>query len=66
MQKVKTARRPNVIRMLHVVQRLEVKRDELNPMLVPTRNADANLDDLRAWRASSETLRKALPVRGGK
>lgn len=62
MKRNTTIRRPAVISMLHVVGRLEVKRDELNPLLVPMRNADQNLDDLRKWRASSQALRAALPV----
>jgi len=62
-QRIKKGRRPAVISMLHTVARLEAIRDKLNPTLVPLRNADQNLDALRAWRATSGTLRAALPVK---
>lgn len=62
MKRNTTIRRPAVISMLHVVERLEVKRDQLNPLLVPLRKADQNLDELREWRNSSKTLRGSLPV----
>lgn len=65
MKRNTTIRRPRVLSMLHAVARLEAKRDELNPELVLRLNADANLDVLKAWRATSATLRAALPVKGG-
>ena len=66
MKRNTTIRRPRVLSMLHTVASLEATRDRLNPDLVPARNVDANLDDLRSWRKTSAALRAALPVKGGK
>jgi hypothetical protein len=46
-----------VVAMRFTVARLEATRDRLNPLAALTRNIDANLDELRAWRLARAAKR---------